>query len=131
MQKASRTQDYLYDSNYTVASRNDHHKALAKANSTNVVTVPVHGNMFSSLSHYPAKQYTLVAQKGNSTTLGNDRRNYFRGAPGEAPGLVTGMNRYRYFKRPLIPYTPSLGAAVLYSKKPVVVEEVGKLVNSC
>jgi len=120
----SRAHDYLYDTNYTVANQRDHAKAMSHATQHTMSIHPIHQNMFSALAHYSPRQFTFTANQLNKS-LGTDRRDYHRGVLKGAGGVdVGGMNRYRYFKRPLVPYTPSLGGAVVYSKKAATIEEV-------
>lgn len=37
----------------------------------------------------------------------------------EIDSQVDGSNRYKYFRRPIIPYMPSLGGQVVFARKPV------------
>lgn len=107
----NRPRDYLYDSNYTVAGRVDHYRAMAKASDSQISTQPHFTNMFSSLPHYPS---TLkFATQHPLPGLGSDRRQIY------IPAGVSGQNRYKYFKRPVMPYKPSLGGQIVYAKRPV------------
>lgn len=125
MQTSSRTQDYLYDSNYTVSSKRDHQKAVAKSALHTLSITPSFASMFSSLQHYPSATYTLTQQPNSIPGLGADRRIYYKAKVTlTAPAFVTGVNRFRYFKRPLIPYAPSLGTQVVYAKKQLSVAQV-------
>ncbi|KAJ3288033.1 Cilia- and flagella-associated protein 91 [Rhizoclosmatium sp. JEL0117] len=117
MSKISRPYDYLYDGNYTVSSYNDHVKALIKSQTHDVIINPVYENMFSALRHFPPSHYQLRAHQ-LPENLGNDRTMH-RGDP-----QVVGMNRYKYFRRPIIPYQPSLGGQVVYARKPAPAVEV-------
>ncbi|KAJ3128754.1 Cilia- and flagella-associated protein 91 [Physocladia obscura] len=78
--------------------------------------------MFSALRHFPPAQYQLRVHRGPDN-LGIDR-DACHGDP-----QVAGMNRYKYFRRPIIPYQPSLGGQVVYARKPVVPEPVEILVD--
>lgn len=106
--------------------------------------------MFSSLQHYPQSQYKL-RPRPLMQGLGLDRRTFYRGKPVVAGMVVmpkehfmrspdakfgvqmefinpdvTGQSRYKYFKRPIIPYLPSLGGQVVYAKAHKVVNEFGE-----
>ncbi|KAJ1551277.1 Cilia- and flagella-associated protein 91, partial [Nowakowskiella sp. JEL0078] len=70
--------------------------------------------MFSALGHYPPLKYEFRPQF-LSTDLGHDRRVYYS----DEKVRVSGMNRFKYFRRPLIPYAPALGGQVVYARKPV------------
>lgn len=68
--------------------------------------------MFSALRHYPAVQYRLksfVPVAG----LGQDRRVF------DSHVDVSGGDRYKYFKRPVMPYMPTLGGQIVYAKRPI------------
>ncbi|KAI9333685.1 solute carrier, TRAMD3 or PAT1-domain-containing protein [Obelidium mucronatum] len=117
MSKIARPYDYLYDGNYTVSSYNDHVKAMIKSQTHDVIINPVYDNMFSALRHFPPSHYQLRAHK-LPDNLGHDRTMH-RGDP-----QVVGMNRYKYFRRPIIPYQPSLGGQVVYARKPAPAVEV-------
>ena len=67
--------------------------------------------MFSSLRHFPPMQFQFKVSETHN--LGLDRR-----AP-PAPQQVDGADRYKYFKRPVMPYMPSLGGQIVYAKRPV------------
>ncbi|KAJ3030495.1 UNVERIFIED_CONTAM: Cilia- and flagella-associated protein 91 [Siphonaria sp. JEL0065] len=116
MSKIARPYDYLYDGNYTVSSYNDHVKAMIKSQTHDVIINPVYDNMFSALRHFPPSHYQLRAHR--LPELGHDRTMH-RGDP-----QVVGMNRYKYFRRPIIPYQPSLGGQVVYARKPAPAVEV-------
>ncbi|KAJ3279411.1 Cilia- and flagella-associated protein 91, partial [Borealophlyctis nickersoniae] len=47
--------------------------------------------------------------------MGQDRRVFHSDAQ------VTGANRYKYFRRPIVPYVPSLGGQVVYARRPAPV----------
>ncbi|KAI8925846.1 solute carrier, TRAMD3 or PAT1-domain-containing protein [Entophlyctis helioformis] len=107
----NRPHDYLYDTNYTVAGRNDHVKAMTKAQAQQVVINPHFDNMFSALRHFPPMEYRFKTQK-LLPGIGQDRRITFDGAQ------VTGADRYKYFRRPIMPYMPSLGGQIVYARRP-------------
>ncbi|KAJ3413697.1 Cilia- and flagella-associated protein 91 [Chytridiales sp. JEL 0842] len=75
---------------------------------------PVYDNMFSALRHYPPSTYNFRPHR-ISDSLGHDRRVY------HAPAQVDGSDRYKFFRRPIIPYMPTLGGQVVYARKPAPV----------
>ncbi|KAJ3035765.1 Cilia- and flagella-associated protein 91, partial [Rhizophlyctis rosea] len=114
----SRPHDYLYDANFTVSSRKDHVKAILKSQTHDVMINPSFQNMFSSLRNYPSTTYTLRAHH-LPLYLGQDRRP----PQGSGNADVAGVDRYKFFRRPVVPYVPSLGGQVVYARRaaPVVV----------
>jgi hypothetical protein len=66
--------------------------------------------MFSSLGNYPAHSFKLKNIAVNAE-IGQDRRV----APG--PSHVAGGDRYKYFKRPVMPYGAAVGAQIVYHKR--------------
>ncbi|KAI9209223.1 solute carrier, TRAMD3 or PAT1-domain-containing protein [Polychytrium aggregatum] len=108
----SRPHDYIYDVNSTVACHTDHIKAMVKSQTHDVIINPNYTNMFSALNHYPPSHYRLRPRK-LPAHLGNDRRSY-----NNFPAHVDGVNRFKYFRRPLIPYMPTLGGQIVYARKP-------------
>ncbi|KAJ3128473.1 Cilia- and flagella-associated protein 91 [Nowakowskiella sp. JEL0407] len=75
--------------------------------------------MFSSLPHFPPSQYQLRPHY-LSPLLGHDRRNY-----DTVKVQVSGGDRVKYFRRPLIPYVPVIGGQVVYARR--VPKEVAKI----
>ncbi|KAL2913580.1 hypothetical protein HK105_206882 [Polyrhizophydium stewartii] len=106
----NRPHDYLYDTNYTVAGRNDHVKAMIKAQAQKVVIRPHFDNMFSALRHFPPMEYRLRSQR-LLPGIGQDRRITVDDAQ------VTGADRFKYFRRPIMPYMPSLGGQIVYARR--------------
>jgi hypothetical protein len=70
--------------------------------------------MFSALRHHPPSHYHFRPQK-LPENLGHDRRIHHVAAQ------VDGADRYKYFRRPIIPYMPTLGGQVVYARKPAPV----------
>eukprot|EP00057_Strongylocentrotus_purpuratus_P024224 XP_011678698.1 PREDICTED: protein MAATS1 [Strongylocentrotus purpuratus] len=122
----ARTHDYLYDPIYTLSSERDHGRATFRANTTveRVGRVPQFNTMFSSLRHFPrfnvrldptdpvprfvSRQWRGYADQGREALVRYKTFNY-------APDLkvptvhhpeaqVGGQNRYKYFRRPIIPF---------------------------
>ncbi|KAJ3171779.1 Cilia- and flagella-associated protein 91 [Geranomyces variabilis] len=112
----NRAHDYLYDSNYTVAGAKDHARHIARSQTHDVLIQPSYANMFSTLPHHRAINFTLRSHP-LPASLGNDRRTYGGGTQPD----VTGASRFKYFRRPIIPYMPSLGTQIVYARRPVVV----------
>ncbi|KAJ3379529.1 hypothetical protein HDU84_006597, partial [Entophlyctis sp. JEL0112] len=113
----------MSDANYTVSSYKDHIKALQRSQTHDVIINPVFENMFSALRHFPRARHALRAHALPSTGPAAADEGVGGGAgAGAAPAAgsaqVTGMNRFKYFRRPVVPYQPSLGAAVVYARKP-------------
>ncbi|TPX36613.1 hypothetical protein SmJEL517_g01155 [Synchytrium microbalum] len=105
----NRPHDYLYDSTYTVANRADHVKHMAASTRADVVIVPNFSNMFSALAHHPSASMTLRPHLP-PPGLGQDRVS--RGGDPQ----VSGAGRYRYFRRPLVPYLPNMNGPIVYAK---------------
>ncbi|KXS15972.1 hypothetical protein M427DRAFT_306556 [Gonapodya prolifera JEL478] len=95
--------DYVYDPLYTVSSRVDHAHALSRAVAPLPHVTPDFPNLFSVLPHFP--KGTLVVKHSLYSTvpkgLGEDRQVRYD------PPHVTGENRYKYFRRPILPYVPT------------------------
>ncbi|KAJ1508461.1 Cilia- and flagella-associated protein 91 [Coelomomyces lativittatus] len=93
-----RPNDYLYDPVYTVSCYKDHIQTLAAARTTRVAVVPNFRNMFSNLPNYPSV-FIELRKNFEKADLGNDRY-----VPVDEHPHVNGKNRYKYFRKPLIPY---------------------------
>ena len=70
--------------------------------------------MFSALRHFPPSHYHFRSHK-LPENLGHDRRVHYGRAD------VDGANRFKYFRRPIIPYMPTLGGQVVYARKPAII----------
>ncbi|ORX79757.1 hypothetical protein BCR32DRAFT_205288 [Anaeromyces robustus] len=108
-QAPDRPYDYLYDTNYTVSCYKDHTKALARAQIHDVSIVPIFKNLFSTLAHYPPGYY-VVKPHSLPKDLGHNRLIL------HTDPKVTGANRYKYFRRPIIPYVENMGGHIVYAK---------------
>lgn len=111
----SRPYDHLYDPVYTTSASNDFYRAGPGA--TNVQRVPNGGNMFSDVPNYPRHELRLadnnelpthVDQQFSPERAGQGPRNY-----GNLDMAVTGKHRYKYFKRPIVPFLQSAPPEVL------------------
>ncbi|XP_018533773.2 LOW QUALITY PROTEIN: cilia- and flagella-associated protein 91 [Lates calcarifer] len=130
--RRQRAYDFLYDPVYTVSSEVDHARSSLKAYATKdrVLKVAEFGSMFSNLSHHP--RYTVKLDPVDPVPASIDRR--WRGhteqrkealqqLAGVIPnphswlkreeGHVTGADRWKYFKRPLIPFTQHIPPDVI------------------
>ncbi|KAJ3188296.1 Cilia- and flagella-associated protein 91 [Gaertneriomyces sp. JEL0708] len=110
----NRPHDYLYDVNHSVAGRKDHVKAVVAAQTHDVLIRPSFENMFSVLPHHPQAQYAIRTH-ALPPDLGQDRRTYNVANPD-----VVGSNRFKYFRRPIIPYMPSIGTQIVYARRPPI-----------
>uniref|UniRef100_UPI0037E92459 cilia- and flagella-associated protein 91 n=1 Tax=Semicossyphus pulcher TaxID=241346 RepID=UPI0037E92459 len=128
-----RVYDHLYDPVYTVSSEADHARSSLKAfASKDIRIVPKYRSMFSNLSHHP--RYTVQLDSADPVPPSIDRR--WRGhteqhkealqqLAGVIPDAkswlkreechVTGADRWRYFKRPLIPFAQQLPSDVIFA----------------
>ncbi|KAK2905976.1 cilia- and flagella-associated protein 91 [Channa argus] len=129
-----RVYDYLYDPLYTVSSEVDHVKASFKAYASKdrLRKVPEFRSMFSNLLHYP--RYTVHLDTADPVPASVDR--CWRGhteqrkeALQQLAGLipngqlwhkreecqVTGADRWKYFKRPLIPFAQQVPPDVVFA----------------
>jgi hypothetical protein len=66
--------------------------------------------MFSALRHFPPMQYRLKINPFPSG-IGEDRRTVVE------PHAVAGENRFKYFRRPIMPYQPIFSGQIIYAKK--------------
>ncbi|KAJ3192923.1 Cilia- and flagella-associated protein 91, partial [Irineochytrium annulatum] len=82
---------------------------LISPTSTQIIN-PVYDNMFSALRHFPPSYYRFRPHQ-LPESLGEDRRVH------HGPAEVDGANRFKYFRRPIIPYMPTLGGQVVYARK--------------
>uniref|UniRef100_A0A665U841 Cilia- and flagella-associated protein 91 n=1 Tax=Echeneis naucrates TaxID=173247 RepID=A0A665U841_ECHNA len=127
--RRQRAYDYLYDPVYTVSSEADHARNHASLHQRRV---PEFGSMFSSLPHYP--RYTVHLDQTDPVPASVDRG--WRGhAEQRREALqqlelsflifivftrreeccVTGADRWKYFKRPLIPFAQHIPPDVIYA----------------
>ncbi|XP_027018389.2 cilia- and flagella-associated protein 91-like isoform X2 [Tachysurus fulvidraco] len=128
--RAQRTYDYLYDPVYTVSGETDHIQESYKARESvdYVIKVPEFNSMFSDLPHYP--RFTLRLNPVDPVPSFIDRR--WRGHAeqrrethsGVLPGVqlhkpksddVTGEDRWKFFKRPLVRYAQQIPDDVIFA----------------
>ncbi|XP_072166389.1 cilia- and flagella-associated protein 91-like isoform X2 [Diadema setosum] len=122
----TRTHDYLYDPVYTLSSQRDHARATFRANTNveRVGRVPAFNTMFSSLRHFPrfnmrldptdpvprfiSRQWRGYSDQAREALIRYKTFNYapdLQVPPVHHPDAkVGGQNRYKYFRRPIIPF---------------------------
>jgi len=147
--RQNRTYDYIYDKNFHLSSQIDHAKQTYQIRSgpDQIRTVPLYRTMFSELQHHPRYQYQLK----NSTVLPSHmsqdwpgRQNQQREAvilrkliTGDAsikipsksfdPVYVDGGDRYKFARRPIIPFMHSVPPYVLLDSSRLQSLEAKKL----
>ncbi|XP_047130321.1 cilia- and flagella-associated protein 91 isoform X1 [Hydra vulgaris] len=122
----SRAHDYLYDPLFALSSERDHVRATFKANTgiSRMRRLPEFKAMFSSLQHYPNSQVQIDStdpvpsfvsrhwrgyrEEARENLIRYKKFNYdpdvvipIRQIPKED---VLGRDRYKYFKRPILPF---------------------------
>ncbi|WAR04924.1 CFA91-like protein [Mya arenaria] len=131
----SRTHDYLYDNHHVLASERDHARATFKAHTgaDRVKRVPVYNTMFSELRHHPRFQMRLDVTDPVPKFISRQWRGYadqhreqliryttFNYDPSvQVPAKeystahVRGSDRFKYFRRPIIPFLQQVPPEVL------------------
>lgn len=122
----SRTHDYLYDPSFSLASERDHARATFRAN-TNVSRIrrfPEFQDMFSSLPHYPNTQVRIdvtdpvpgfinrqwrgYSDQAREALIRYTKFNYDPNVKVPSKDIpkahVSGKDRYKFFRRPIIPF---------------------------
>ncbi|XP_022103155.1 cilia- and flagella-associated protein 91-like isoform X1 [Acanthaster planci] len=122
----TRTHDYLYDNVHTLSSERDHARHMFKAHTSldRVKKVPLYKTMFSALRHHPRFQMRLDTTDPVPRFISRQWRGYstqarealvryktFNYAPDvKLPPVqfaqhdVGGQDRYKFFRRPIIPF---------------------------
>lgn len=85
--------------------------------------MPVFKNLFSTLAHYPPGYY-VVKPHSLPKDLGHNRLIVHKDPQ------VTGVNRFKYFRRPIIPYIENMGGHVVYAKDKQKTEDANKSKNT-
>lgn len=133
--QASRRHDYLYDPLHVVASERDHARATFKSHTSTdrVKRVPLYPTMFSELRHHPRFQMRLDVTDPVPKFISRQWRGYqeqhreavirhttFNFDPTvQVPpkqyssAEVGGADRYKFFKRPIIPFLQQIPPEVL------------------
>ncbi|MCJ8732841.1 hypothetical protein PDJAM_G00215890 [Pangasius djambal] len=131
--RAQRKYDYLYDPVFTVSAETDHVRASCRAQGSvdRLRKVPEFDSMFSNLPHHP--RFTLRLHAADPVPAFIDRR--WRGhaeqrretlqtLSGVLPGVqlhkptpedVSGADRWKFFKRPLIPFAQQIPPDVIFA----------------
>lgn len=112
----TRAMDHAYDPVYTVSSSRDFPTA-----SVQQTIQPVPQNMFSDLKHYPRATMADIRGMQNRPQAGFF---HVKHAGGElagdrrvASGDIGGRLRYKYFRRPMVPYLQSVPPDVLLARE--------------
>ncbi|KAK5861123.1 hypothetical protein PBY51_022542 [Eleginops maclovinus] len=122
-----REYDHLYDPVYTVSSEVDHARSYLKAYASKdrVRRVPEYESMFSNLSHHP--RFTVHLDPADPVPTSIDRcwrghtdqrkeaLQQLAGIIPTAECLVTGVDSWKYFKRPLIPFAQHAPPDVIFA----------------
>ncbi|XP_018965763.2 cilia- and flagella-associated protein 91 [Cyprinus carpio] len=129
--RQQRTYDYLYDPVYTLSADVDHAREnfRAQASMDRVRKVPEFNSMFSNLPHHP--RFTLRLEATEPVPVFIDRRwrglaEQKRQALQQLTGVVsqmhrpnhtdvTGMDRWKFFKCPLIPFAQQIPPDVVFA----------------
>ncbi|KAK9969690.1 hypothetical protein ABG768_027842 [Culter alburnus] len=131
--RQQRTYDYLYDPVYTLSTDVDHARENLRAQTSldRLRKVPEFNSMFSNLPHHP--RYTLRLESTDPVPAFIDRR--WRGYAEQRrqalqqltgvvsgdhinrlnPADVTGVDRWKFFKRPLIPFAQQIPPDVVFA----------------
>lgn len=123
--QASRVHDYLYDPNFIVSGERDHVRTsmVAQASNSRIKCLPIFNTMFSELRHQPRlelrldttdpvpqfipRQWRGLQDKAQNNSASLQLSSFSHGDP------VSGANRYKYFRRPMIPFSQSLGPEIV------------------
>eukprot|EP00195_Chlamydomonas_chlamydogama_P000588 CAMPEP_0202922768 /NCGR_PEP_ID=MMETSP1392-20130828/78098_1 /ASSEMBLY_ACC=CAM_ASM_000868 /TAXON_ID=225041 /ORGANISM="Chlamydomonas chlamydogama, Strain SAG 11-48b" /LENGTH=1175 /DNA_ID=CAMNT_0049616413 /DNA_START=82 /DNA_END=3609 /DNA_ORIENTATION=- len=102
----ARAYDALYDNTYTVSGARDHYRQQTVAGGFMVERAPNYPTMFSELPHFPATAYKLKNSDKVPAFVDRSFRETFRNpldlTARSQPTVVTGQQRYKYFRRPLL-----------------------------
>ena len=111
----SRAYDSLYDPSYTVSGARDHYREQSKANGLYVERVPDYSNFFSELRTHPSSSYRFKLNDKIPQHVPREYEPLMRTraeiADASRPHEVSGANRYKYFRRPLLVPIAGLGTS--------------------
>jgi hypothetical protein len=122
--QTERVHDYLYDKDYHVSGPRDHNRATyrSKTNDANVKQLYRYDTMFSELRHHPRYQTVLQQTDPVPEFIG---RNWTDRAAHDRITSVRydnrdcgGEDRYKYFRRPVVPYAQAPADVILEPPKP-------------
>ncbi|XP_016306325.1 protein MAATS1 [Sinocyclocheilus anshuiensis] len=129
--RQQRTYDYLYDPVHTLSADVDHARENFRAHASmdRVRKVPEFNSMFSNLPHHP--RFTLRLEATDPVPVFIDRRwqgfaeqkrQALQQLTGVVPQIhrpnhtdVTGMDRWKFFERPLIPFAQQIPPDVVFA----------------
>lgn len=104
----TRAHDHIYDPVYTVSNQAVHLQEHQRGRLSHVERVPDYPNMFSDIPLYPRHAYRMkesAVQVGAFPPQGQVRP--------VADSTVLGSLRFKYFKRPVVPFLHSIPAEIL------------------
>jgi len=121
--QTGRVHDYLYDKDFHVSGPRDHNRETfrAKTNSENVKQQFKFKTMFSELRHHP--RYETVFQQTDPVPGFINRNWSDRTQLPREESNVGGSDRYKYFRRPVVPYSQAPVDVILEPQKPQIIEE--------
>ncbi|KAL3885253.1 hypothetical protein ACJMK2_025341 [Sinanodonta woodiana] len=133
--QASRTHDYLYEKDFFLSSERDHARSTFKAHTgtDRVKRVPIYNTMFSELRHHPrfqmrldvtdpvpkfiTRQWRGYADQNREALIRYTTFNYDPTVqvPSKQYAVteVSGSDRYKFFRRPIIPFLQQIPPEVL------------------
>jgi hypothetical protein len=118
----ARPYDHVYDTVYTVADSRDHARAQVRATKGSLERVPDQANMFSEIPLYPNHAYRQSAKDELPKHIDRSYKGTQTSGPvASGAGLdrmIEGGNRYRYFRRPIVPYLEAVPPEVLLAAPP-------------
>mmetsp|Transcript_38530 Transcript_38530/g.46566 ORF Transcript_38530/g.46566 Transcript_38530/m.46566 type:complete len:908 (-) Transcript_38530:403-3126(-) len=128
MAQEHRSFDSLYDTTYTVSGPRDHYREQSRAAGFLLERVPEYVNFFSELPTHPSQTYRFKANDKLPNFVSRDFL-YDQHFPPDAyrhhqadVGQVSGENRYKYFRRPMLPPGPVATLAPVEPPPPPVEE---------
>lgn len=147
--QSSRTHDYLYDPLFSLSSDRDHARSTFKAHTgtDRIKRVPHFKTMFSDLRHYPRysihlevtdpvpkfipRQWRGYAEQDREALIRYTKFNYDPTVQVPAKDYahvpVSGKDRYKFFRRPIIPFLQQVPPDVLLQSSkvdPLAVPEI-------
>lgn len=105
----SRTHDHLFDPVYTVSNQTVHIQEHQRSQMSNVERVPEWNNMFSEVRTHPRHNYRMKPPKVPMPAFPPRAK-----AAGQVQqSTLVGKERYKYFKRPVVPFLQGVPADIL------------------
>lgn len=120
-QQQTRRFDQVYDPTYTCSAERDHVRAMSRAQNSSVTRVPDRQNYFSEI---PTKYKNFVMVQQTKSDLPSHVQTDYRGSTNDAHyvkaasslSAVSGKNRHKYFKRPVVPILHSAPPEILLAQ---------------